>query len=142
MKIHLIKASLGALALTASLGLITTSAQADWGQQQRGHSDHGNRYTQQSRHFQQQINTRQDRQMDRIQVGMRSGTLTRMEFRKLMQEQHDIRTMARHFRADGFINAREFQRLDQALDRASRNIHEERHDRQVRYASGHTPRFN
>lgn len=139
MKTSLMKAGLGALALAVGLGLTATSVQADWGHQQRVHSDHGNRYDQQSRHVQQQIHARQDRQMDRIQAGMRSGRLTRMEFRELMHEQHDIRAMARHFRADGFISAREFHRLDQALDRASRNIHEERHDRQVRYASGHAP---
>ena len=142
MKSNLMKATLGALALAAGLGLTTTSVQADWGQQQRAYSDHGNRYDQQSRQFQQQINARQDRQMDRIQAGMRSGKLTHMEFRELMHEQHDIRAMEQHFRADGFINAREFQRLERALDRASRNVHEERHDRQERYAYGHTPRFN
>jgi uncharacterized membrane protein YebE (DUF533 family) len=142
MKTSLMKSTLGAVALAVGLGLFTTSVQADWGQQQRAHSDHGNRYDQQSRHFQQQVHARQDRQMDRIQAGMRSGKLTRMEFRELMHEQHNIRAMERYFRADGFINAREFHRLDQALNRASRNIHEERHDRQVRYASGHTPRFN
>ena len=142
MKSNSMKATLGALALAAGLGLITTSVQADWGQQQRAYSDHGNRYDQQSRQFQQQINARQDRQMDRIQAGMRSGKLTRMEFRELMHEQRDIRAMEQHFRADGFMSAREFQRLDHALDRASRNIHEERHDRQMRYAYGHGPRFN
>lgn len=142
MKSNLMKSTLGALALATGLGLFTTSIQADWGQPQQGHSDHGNRYDQQSRHVQQQTQARQNRQMDRIQAGMRSGTLTRMEFRELMHEQHNIRSMERHFRADGFISAREFHRLDQALDRASRNIHEERHDRQVRYASGHAPRFN
>ncbi len=142
MKTNLMKANLGALALAVGLGLITTSAQADWGQQQRAHSDHGNRYAQQSQHFQRQINARQDQQMDRIQAGMRSGKLTRMEFRELMHEQHNIRAMEQHFRADGRIDAREFHRLEHALDIASRNIHEERHDRQVRYASGHAPRFN
>jgi uncharacterized protein HemX len=142
MKSNLMKATLGAWALAAGLGLATTSVQADWGQQQRTYSNHGNRYDQQSRHFQRQINVRQGQQMGRIQAGMRSGKLTRMEFRELMHEQHNIRAMEQHFRADGFINAREFHRLDQALDRASRNIREERHDRQVRYAYGHAPRFN
>ena len=142
MKSTLMKATLGAWALAAGLGLITTSVQADWGQQQHASSSHGNRYDQQSRHFQRQINARQGQQMGRIQAGMRTGKLTRMEFRELMHEQHNIRAMERYFRADGFINAREFHRLDQALNRASRNIHEERHDRQVRYAYGHAHRFN
>jgi len=142
MKTNLMKASLGALAIAVGLSLITTNAQADWGQHERAYFDHGHRGHQQSQHFQRQINARQDRQMDRIQAGMRSGKLTRMEFRELMHEQRDIRAMEQHFRADGFMSAREFQRLDHALNRASRNIHEERHDRQVRYAYGHGPRFN
>ena len=80
--------------------------------------------------------------MDRIRVGMRSGALTRGEFRELMHEQHEIRNMEQHFKADGIIDAREFQRLDRALDVASRNIMEEKHDRQARNTYGHTPRFN
>ncbi len=142
MKSTLMKATLGAWALAAGLGLSTTSVQADWGQQQHAYSNHGNRYDQQSQHLQRQINVRQGQQMGNIQTGMRSGKLTRMEFRELMHEQHNIRAMEQHFLADGFINTREFQRLDQALDRANRNIHEQRHDRQVRYAYGHAPRFN
>ena len=142
MKSTLMKATLGAWALAAGLGLITTSVQADWGQQQHAYSSHGNRYDQQSRHFQRQINARQDQQRGRIQAGMRSGKLTRMEFRELMHEQRNIRAMEQHFLADGFINTREFQRLDHALNHASRNIREQRHDRQVRYAYGHAHRFN
>jgi hypothetical protein len=53
-----------------------------------------------------------------------------------MQEQHEIRAMEHHFAADGLIDAREFQRLDRALDIASRNIKLEKHDRQDRYAYG------
>jgi hypothetical protein len=42
--------------------------------------------------------------------------------------------MEQHFRADGFIDPREFQRLDRALDIASQNIRAEKHDRQARVA--------
>jgi len=71
--------------------------------------------------------------MERIQAGLRNGALTRNEYRTLMQEQAAIRDMERRFRADGRIDAREYQRLDHALDVASRNIRHERHDRQARY---------
>jgi len=73
---------------------------------------------------------------------MRTGQLTRYEFRELMREQHDIRAMEQHFRSDGRISAREFQRLDRALDVANGNIKVERHDRQARQAYGYGHRFN
>jgi hypothetical protein len=92
--------------------------------------------------FSQQINARQDRQMERIQAGKREGNLRRAEFRNLMHEQREIRSMERYFSADGMIDAREFKRLDHALDIASRNIRAEKQDRQVRSAYGHNSRFN
>jgi hypothetical protein len=125
------KKAFGVLALGV-LGLTATGVQAAW---DRGHGHSGHAY-QQSRMFSQQINARQDRQMQRIRVGQRTGQLTRFEFRELMQEQHKIRAIERHFREDGVIDAREFRRLDHALDRAGRTIRTERHDRQ---ASGQKP---
>lgn len=128
------KKTLGVLALS-TLGLIATGAQADWDRGGYGHKQ----VHQQTRPYSQQVNARQDRQMERIQAGMRKGSLTRAEFRELMQEQNQIRAMEQHFRADGFIDAREFQRLDHALERADLSIRAEKHDRQ---AYGHHPRYN
>ncbi len=134
MKSNLIKTTLAAAAL-ASLGLLATAAQADWG---RGHGQSGPGW-QQNQQFARQINARQDRQTNRIQTNLRAGKLTRAEFRGLMQEQQQIRAMERHFRADGVIDAREFRRLDRALDVASRNIQAQAHNRQVRYAHNLRP---
>jgi hypothetical protein len=136
MKSNLMKKTLGALAL-ASLGLMAASAQAGW-----DHPGYGNPGFQQSEAFSQQVNTRQDRQMERIQHGMRTGELTRAEFHELMDQQYQIRVMERHFRADGVLDAHEFQRIDRALDLASRNIQVEKHDRQARQAYGHNPWLN
>lgn len=95
-----------------------------------GHPDHA-----------RQIAERLDHQDAQIRAGRRDGSLGRMEFRELQQEQHRIRAMARTFRADdGIIDAREYRRLDHALDRASRNIRAERHDR--RPAPGPRLRFD
>ena len=80
--------------------------------------------------------------MERIQAGKREGDLRRAEFRELLHEQREIRAMERYFSADGMIDAREFRRLDHALDIASRNIKAERRDdQQVRNAYDHR-RFN
>jgi ribosomal protein L19E len=135
MKSTLIKQTLGLLAL----GLAATGAHASWDRHDQAYARHA---TQQSRFFAQQIDTRQDRQMDRIEAGMRQGRLTRAEYRKLMHEQREIRAMERHFRADGMIDAREFRRLDNALDVANSNIRDEKHDRQARNGYDTRYRFN
>lgn len=159
MKTSLMKKTLAVLAF-ASLGLVATGSQA--GGSREGYDDghhqvrgwngshaafdnqaHQGRFAyQQSIAFGQQVDARQHRQMERISAGMRSGALTRGEFRQLMHEQREIRAMERNFQADGLIDAREFQRLDRALDVASHNIMDEKHDRQARNAYGYTPRFN
>ncbi len=124
-----------ALLTFGTLGLAASGAHAGWNHDAYG-PGYGFQAYKQSLLFGQQINERQSRQMQRIEAGMHKGELTRFEFRRLMQEQHEIRAMEHHFAADGLIDAREFQRLDRALDIASRNIKLEKHDRQDRYAYG------
>lgn len=136
MKTTLIKTRLGMLML-GGLSLMATAAQADWNRNDHPQVRHA--YPQ-SQAYRQQINARQARQMDRIEAGNHNGSLTRHEVRALMREQHEIQAMERHFRADGIIDAREFQRLDHALNQADRNIRVERHDRQARYAYNARPR--
>lgn len=144
MKSTSMKKTLGILAL-GSLGLWASGAQADWNRDGHGHGHaqgQGGYAAQQSNMFSQQVNARQEKQMKRIHAGMRAGTLTRFEFHNLMQEQNGIRAMEHHFHADGLIDAREFQRLDRALDVASANIRDEKHDRQNRYAYYPSPWYN
>jgi uncharacterized membrane protein YebE (DUF533 family) len=138
MNSNQMKQTLGILVL-GSLGLMATGAQADWNRDGYGQGGHA---TQQSNLFSQQVNARQQKQEERIQAGMRAGSLTRSEFNDLMREQREIRAMEQRFRADGFIDAREFQRLDHALDVASQNIQAEKQDRQQRYAYKPYPWFN
>lgn len=137
MKSILLNKTFGVLAL-GIMGLAATGAQAAWGHDSQRHQQ----VYQQSKAYGQQVNARQDRQAQRIRAGKRSGQLTRFEFRELMQQQRNIRAMEQHFRADGRINAREFKRLDRALDVADRRIRTEKHDRPARRAYGQTSRFN
>lgn len=109
---------------------------------QHDHNNRGGYAYQQSQRFSQQIDARQHRQMNRIQTGMRSGSLTRFEFRELMHAQRRIRAMEQHFLADGIIDPREFKRLDRALDMASRSIRSDKHDQQARNHYGYTAWFN
>lgn len=134
MKRTLMKTAFSLLAL-GSLSLSATGALAGWDRD--GYDRQA--FFRQSQAFGQQIDVRQDRQMERIRAGMQEGRLTRAEFRELMHEQRGIRAMEHHFRADGVIDPREFRRLDHALDRASRNIRTEKHDRQERYAYNASP---
>lgn len=136
MKSILTKSGLGMLAL----GLAGAGAQASW---DRGGYGHQEAYLQQQfRAHSQQIDARQDRQVARIRAAMQAGHLTHFEFRTLMDEQRQIRAVEQHFRADGRIDAREFQRLDRALDRASFNIRTETQDRQARATHDRHSRFN
>lgn len=134
MKTRPITQLLGVLALS-TLSLMASNASAGWDHHERVYYSHMDRHHQHSQRAAQAINARQDRQMERILAGKRSGQLTRAEFRELMHEQRHIRRMERHFREDGHISQREYRHLDHALDRASRNIRYERHDRQDRFAS-------
>lgn len=131
----LMKTALSVLAL----GLLATSAHADY--DNRGGRDH-RRVAKQSEAYIQQVNARQARQMERIKAAQHAGLLNRYEFRTLKHEQQQIRSMERQFRADGFMNAREFQRLDHALNIAHRNIRMETLARNTRHGYGHPPRYN
>jgi hypothetical protein len=82
------------------------------------------------------VNDRQDQQLERILGQFYAGRLTQAELRKLMDEQGDIRRMERSFMADGLLNPFEFQKLDDALDAASRRIFKEAHDAQGRPSQG------
>jgi len=121
MKSTTFKKTFSILAL-GILGFAASGAHAGWG---------GGPFPQ--RGFGQEIDQRQAQQMERIQAGLRSGALTQREYHALMREQDAIRDMERRFRADGRIDAREYQRLDHALDVASRNSRHERQYRQARY---------
>lgn len=135
MKSTLIKTTLALLAL----GLVATGAQAGWERHDDGYDHHA---IQQSRQFSQQVDARQERQLERIRVGLQEGRLTRGEFRRLKQQQREIRAMADYFRADGLIDAREFRRLDRALNEASDDIWAEKHDREARSRYGDDYRYN
>lgn len=94
---------------------------------------------QESLRMMKEINDRQDQQHDRILDGFYDKRITMREFRRLMDQQRDIRNMERTFLADGFLTRFEYQKLDAALDNASRSIYKEAHDAQGRpgYAEGY-----
>ncbi len=82
--------------------------------------------------FADRVDARQARQADRIQDGLRDGSLTRLEAARLKAEQSRIAALERQAERDGYLSSAERARLAAAQRAASRNIYEERHDAQNR----------
>ena len=79
------------------------------------------------------INARERRQRGRITQGVRNGELTRREATRLARQQAAIRTRERYARrSGGEYTARERARTQRALNRSSRHIYRQKHDRQDR----------
>ena len=77
------------------------------------------------------IDAREAEQARRIERGSRNGELTRYEQFKLEREQARIYAMERAAKRDGFIDGREFRRIERAQDAADRDIYREDHDAQT-----------
>jgi len=78
------------------------------------------------------INRRERFERQRIRQGICSGELNRREAGRLRAEQFRIRAYESRARSDGDLTRRERYRLDQMLDRASRDIYRQKHDNQDR----------
>ena len=78
------------------------------------------------------INRRLDEQRERINQGIRSGELTRREADRLESQEARIRTNLRYDRLDGHVGPCERAQLERELNRTSRNIYRDKHNRYVR----------
>ena len=78
------------------------------------------------------VNRHQRHQHHRIVQGVRSGELTRQEAKGLAQEQHQIRTEERAYKADGKLSPAERRDLRQDLRQSSRHIYRQKHDAEQR----------
>jgi hypothetical protein len=78
------------------------------------------------------VDARQARQQARIADGLADGSLTRPEAHHLRHQQRHIRQAERHAKADGVVTAQERRHLAHLQNHASRSIHRQRHDAQVR----------
>lgn len=78
------------------------------------------------------INARQAELNNRIDAGLRDGSLTRTEALNLRAQARQISYLERRYRYNG-LAVWERRDLDQRLDRLAQNIRYERHDAQTRY---------
>lgn len=79
---------------------------------------------------QEQLDQRQDAQMQRILNGMENGRLTLREATALIREHLAIANLERKYMADGRLGPNELVQLEQRLAEADRNIKFESKDRE------------
>jgi hypothetical protein len=77
------------------------------------------------------VDKREKRQEARIEQGVASGQLTSRETLRLEREQKHIATAEAKAEADGKVTGKEKARLDRMQDKASRDIHHQKHDKQA-----------
>ena len=87
------------------------------------------------------VDQREAAQEQRIENGVRSGSLTPREAGRLEAEQQRIRDTEARMRGDGRLDPNEKAVLDRMQNKAERDISREKHDRQVAYPQyGHADR--
>jgi len=113
-------------------------AQAPYGDRDRDgvpnrYDPYNDRYSYRGYGQWQSINSRQRNLDRRIDMGVRNGTLTRVEARRLRAEFRQIAYLENRYRRTGRgLNAWERADLDRRFDRLSARIRYERHDRNYR----------
>ena len=78
------------------------------------------------------INEREHNQQERIRQGIKSGELTRRETVRLEKEEAKIRVNEKFAKSDGKVTPAERERLEKELNKASKDIHQQKHDNQDR----------
>jgi membrane peptidoglycan carboxypeptidase len=74
------------------------------------------------------VDARQARQESRIQQGLRTGQITRSEYRELEAEQARIARLERSAKADGRVDRYEAAQIRNAQNQASQHIRQEASD--------------
>lgn len=134
MKSNLLAKTLGII-VVATMGFNATAQANDWRDDDRNYEysdrdsdrddDRDAELIQKLREgfrFSRLIDSRQGQQLDRIMASVEADRLSKSRFIQLMQEQKSIRVMESRFMDDQFLTEREYQRLNQSLDVAQRNI--------------------
>ena len=78
------------------------------------------------------VDERQQNQQQRINQGVRSGELTRVETKEARQNQRNIQRSERRAKSDGVVTQRERARLNHKQNRASQELKRDKQDAQDR----------
>ncbi len=78
----------------------------------------------------QSLDRREFKQQRRIEQGVRTGEITRKEYRHLERREAALARTEGRMRADGHLSHREGARLHRRLNHTSRAIHRDRHNYQ------------
>jgi hypothetical protein len=70
-------------------------------------------------------------QQQRIEQGLQSGQLNTREAARLETQESKVESMEARALSNGNVSQNEARRIDQAQDRLSRNIYQEKHDAQI-----------
>lgn len=76
------------------------------------------------------VDKREQRQAARIQKGIDNGSLNQAEVKRLEAQQRRIDSVENRVAADGKVTKKEALHMENMQDRASRNIHHQKHDKQ------------
>ena len=77
------------------------------------------------------VDKRQEAQDKRIEQGVKSGELNKMEAARLEKGQARVQKMEDKAMADGEITKKEKVRIEHAQDQQSKRIYHQKHDKQV-----------
>lgn len=113
--------TLSGIALTLLLGNSALAAEQRHDRHAAGH-----------RPAKHSVDAREHHQRERVEQGVRSGQLTRSETKKLVHQQREIRQEEKAYRSDGKFTKEERKDIQHDLNRASKNIREEKHDAETR----------
>src|SRR5258706_10092821 len=78
------------------------------------------------------INQRKENEKDRIQAGVKDGSLTKGEAARLKAEDKHVNKEIRRARKDGDVTAKEKAKITRDQNKLSKNIAKQRHDKQTR----------
>ena len=78
------------------------------------------------------INQRKENEKDRIQAGVKDGSLTKAEAARLKAEEKHVNKEIRRDRKDGDLTAKEKAKITKDQNKLSKNIYQQRHDKQTR----------
>jgi hypothetical protein len=78
------------------------------------------------------LNKKQKIQMQKIEQGVKSGELTRLEAKKLLKQEAKLNKFEKKIKSDGIITPKERAKLNNKVKKLDKKIFKEKNDRQVR----------